>query len=173
MFQIGEVVSYGTMGICTIVDIRMESLTRAGVKKQEYYVLRPASSPTCMTYVPTGNSQLTAKIRRIMTKEEIDAMIDSVQGQCVEWIEDTRQRADAYQRILSGGISAKLLMLIGCLYLEKKNRSKGGKKFCSTDEKILSSAERIVSEEFSYALQIPEKEVSAYIANRMENDKKR
>ena len=169
MFQIGEVVSYGTMGVCTIVDIRMESLSRAGVKKQEYYVLQPASAPTCMTYVPTGNAQLVAKIRRIMTQEEIDAMVDSVQGQCVEWIDDTRQRADAFQKILSGGISARLLMLIGCLYLEKKNRAKGGKKFCATDEKILSSAERMVSEEFSYALEIPQNKVSAYIAEKLGN----
>lgn len=168
MYQIGEVVSYGTTGICTIEDIRMESLSRVGARKQEYYVLRPAATPTCVTYVPTANEALTAKMRRVMTGEEIDRMIDSVKGQSLDWIEDTRQRADAYQKVLSGGISGELLKLISCLYLEKKKRSKGGKKFCATDEKILSSAERMVSEEFAYALQITEKQVSAYIADRME-----
>lgn len=167
MYQIGEVVSYGTTGICTIVDIRMESLSRTGARKQEYYVLRPMATPTCVTYVPTGNPALTGKMRQIMTGEEIDRMIDSVKGQSLEWIEDTRQRAESYQRILSGGISGELLKLISCLYLEKKNRSKGGRKICVTDEKLLSSAERMVSEEFAYALQIPEKQVSAYIADRM------
>lgn len=170
MFQIGEVVSYGTTGICTIEDIRCESLSRAGVKKQEYYVLRPAATPTCITYVPVGNEKLVGKIRRIMTREEIDQMIDSVKGQSLPWIEDTRQRSEAYQRVLSGGISGELLKLISCLYLEKKNRACGGKKFCATDEKILSSAERMVSEEFSYALQIGEKQVAPYIAGRMGED---
>ena len=168
MYQIGEVISYGTTGICTIVDIRMESLSRTGARKQEYYVLQPIATPTCVTYVPTGNAALTGKMRQIMTGEEIDRMIDSVKGQSMEWIEDTRQRAESYQRILSGGISGDLLKLISCLYLEKKNRSKGGRKICVTDEKILASAERMVSEEFAYALQIPEKQVSAYIADRME-----
>ena len=168
MHQIGEVVSYGTTGICTIVDIRMESLSRSGARKQEYYVLRPMATPTCVTYVPTGNEALTGKMRHVMTGEEIDRMIDSVKGQSLEWIEDTRQRSDAFQKVLNGGISGELLKLISCLYLEKKSRGKGGKKFCATDEKLLSSAERMVSEEFAYALQIPEKEVSAYIANRME-----
>ena len=167
MFQIGEVVSYGATGICTIEDIRMESLSRSGVKKQEYYILRPAASPTCTTYVPTANETLTAKMRRVLCKDEIDAMILSVKGRQLEWIDDTRRRADAFGQILAGGISTELLKLIGCLYLEKKARSKGGKKFCATDEKILSSAERMVSEEFAYALQIAEKEVSAYIADRM------
>lgn len=169
MYQIGEVVSYGTTGVCTIEDIRMESLSRAGARKQEYYVLRPLATPTCVTYVPTGNEALTGKMRPVMTRDAIGQMIEAVHGETLPWIEDTRQRAEAYQKILNGGISSELLRLIGCLYLEKKNRTRGGKKFCATDEKILSSAERIVGEEFAYALQIPEKEVSAYIAERMEH----
>jgi len=167
MYHIGEVVSYGTTGICTIEDIRMESLSRSGANKQEYYVLRPKATPTCVTYVPTGNAVLLGKMRRIMSCDEINQMIDTIRGQSLEWIEDTRQRAETYQKILSGGITAELLKLISCLYLEKQNRIRGGKKFCATDEKILSSAERIVSEEFSYALRITEKEVSSYIAGRM------
>jgi len=167
MYQIGEVVSYSTTGLCTIVDIRIESMSRSGARKQEYYVLRPMATPSCVTYVPTANPVLTGKMRRILTCGEIEQMISSVKGQSMEWIEDTRQRAEAYQRVLSGGISPDLLKLISCLYLEKKSRSQGGRKFCATDEKILTSAERILSEEFAYALQIPEKEVSEYIANRM------
>ena len=168
MFQIGQVVSYGTMGICTIEDIRQEALSRAGVKKQEYYVLRPLATPTCITYVPTASEKLTARMRCVMTGQQIDAMIDGVKGQSLPWIEDARQRAEAFQQVVAGGISGDLLKLIACLYMEKKSRSQDGKKFCATDEKMLSSAERMVSEEFAYALQIPEKEVSAYIAQRME-----
>ncbi len=171
MFQIGEVVSYGTTGICTVEDIRMESLSR-GVPKQEYYILRPVATPTCITYVPTGNEALMSKMRRVLTKQEIDEMILSVRDECLEWIEDARHRSDSYSRIVSRGISAELLKLIGCLYLEKKSRNKGGKKFCATDEKILSSAERMVSEEFAFALDIPQKQVAAYIAEKMGKDMK-
>jgi len=169
MFQIGEVVSYGATGICTIEDIRMESLSRAGTRKQEYYILRPAATPTCTTYVPVANEALTARMRRIFTKQQIDQLIESVRDSRLEWIEDIRRRADTYGQILSGGISAELLKLIGCLYLEKKSRGQGGRKFCATDEKILSSAERMVSEEFSYALEIPQNKVSAYIAEKLGN----
>lgn len=168
MFQIGQVVSYGTTGICTIEDIRQEALSRSGVKKQEYYVLRPLSAPTCTTYVPTSSEKLLSKMRCVMDKAKIDAMIDSTGGESLTWIEDTRQRADAFQQVIAGGISGELLKLIGCLYLEKKSRTQDGKKFTAADEKMLSSAERMVSEEFAYALQIPEKEVSAYIAKRLE-----
>ena len=167
MYQIGEVVSYGATGICTIEDIRMESLSRAGTKKQNYYILRPAATPTCTTYVPVENETLTGKMRRVLTKGEIDGMIASAGGEKLEWIDDTRRRADAFSQIVAKGISADLLKLISCLYLEKKARNKGGRKFCATDEKLLSSAERMVSEEFAYALQIPQSKVSAYIAEKL------
>lgn len=169
MFQIGEVVSYGATGICTIEDIREEALSRAGTRKQTYYILRPNASPTCITYVPVTNETLTAKMRRVYTRDEIDRLIDSIRGQKLLWIEDTRRRADAFGQILSKGISGELLKLIACLYLEKRSRAKGGKKFCATDEKLLSSAERMVSEEFSYSLQIPQNQVSAYIAEKLGN----
>ncbi len=167
MYQIGDVVSYGTTGVCSIVDIRMDSMTRAG-KKQEFYILQPLATPTCTTMVPTGNETLLLKMRRVLTKDEIDAMLTSVRGQRLAWIEDTRQRAETYTQILSDGITGELLKLISCLYLEKKSRSQTGRKFCLTDEKLLSSAQRMVSEEFAYSLQIPKNQVAPYIAERME-----
>lgn len=167
MFQVGEVVSYGATGICTIEDLKVLSLSRAGTNKQEYYILRPIAAPSCITYVPTANEALIAKMRRVFTAKQIDELILSVKGEQLEWIEDTRHRADAFGQIVAGGISADLLKLIGCLYLEKKARNEAGKKFCATDEKILSSAERIVSEEFAYALKIGQHEVSAYIAEKL------
>lgn len=168
MFQIGQIVSYGATGICTVEDIRYESLSKAGTRKQEFYVLRPVSTPTCTTFVPTSNSQLTGKMRCIFTQEQIDSLIASVRGQRLDWIEDTRQRAESFGQILSRGISGDLLKLISCLYLEKMARGKAGRKFCATDEKLLANAERMVSEEFSYALQIPKSQVASYIAEKME-----
>lgn len=168
MFQIGQVVSYGATGVCTIEDIRYESLSRAGTRKQEYYILRPVSAPSCTTFVPTGNPKLLAKMRNVFSKQEIDALLDSIRGKQLDWIPDTRQRAEVFGQILSGGITAELLKLISCLYLEKQTRSQGGRKFCATDEKLLSTAERMVSEEFSYSLGIPQNKVTSYIADRIE-----
>lgn len=172
MYQIGEVISYGATGICTIEDIRMESLSRAGTKKQSYYILRPVATPTCITYVPVANAALTAKMRRVFTKEQIDTLLHSVGDERLEWIEDTRDRAEVFGDILFRGISADLLKLIACLYLEKKSRIEGKQRFCAADEKLLSSAERIVSEEFAYALKIPQKQVAAYIAGQIGKETK-
>ncbi len=166
MFQIGEVVAYGATGICAIEDIRLMSMSRSGIKKQEYYVLKPLATPTCLTYVPTA-SPLTEKMRRVLSRDAIDAMLDSIRGQRIEWIEDTRQRADVFGGIISRGLTAELLLLISCLYLEKKSCSGKGRRFGTADDRLLNSAERVVSEEFSYALQIKPSQVSAYIAEHL------
>jgi len=167
MFRIGEVVSYGATGVCTIEGIEVMSLSRSRSGKQEYYILRPIASPTCVTYVPTANEALTAKMRPIYTKEQIDALLLSVKDEQIEWIEDTRRRTDTFAPIVSKGMSAQLLKLIACLYLEKQSRNASGRKFCATDEKLLNSAERIVKEEFSHALGIEQEQVTAYIAEKL------
>lgn len=166
MFQIGEVVAYGATGVCTIDDIRLMSMSRSGTKKQEYYVLRPAATPTCLTYVPTS-SPLTEKMRRVLSKDQIDAMLSEIHGQALDWIDDARRRADSFGAIISGGLTAELLKLIGCLYEEKQACSGRGRRFSTADDRLLASAERVVSEEFSYALQISPGEVSSYIAEKL------
>ena len=168
MFQVGQVVSYGASGVCTVEAIEMRSMSRAGTKKQEYYVLRPMSSPSCLTYVPTGNETLTARMRCVLSREEIDAMLRRIRDDRLPWIEDPRQRAEQYGAILSAGLSEELLKLISCLFLEKKACAAKGKRFGAADERLLTAAERVVSEEFAYTLQIRPNQVSAYIAARME-----
>ena len=166
MFQIGEVVAYGATGICTIEEIRLMSMSRSGVKKQEYYVLKPMATPTCLTYVPVS-SPMTERMRRVLTAEQIDAMLDSVRDQRMEWIENVRQRADVFGGIIARGVSAELLQLIGCLFLEKRSCSDQGRRFSAADDRLLSSAERVVSEEFAYSLQIKPNQVTDYIAQRL------
>lgn len=166
MFQIGEIVAYGATGVCTIEDIRLMSMSRSGVKKQEYYVLKPMATPTCLTYVPVS-SPMTERMRRVLSASQIDAMLDAVREQRIDWIEDARQRAEVFGGIVSSGLTERLLLLIGCLYAEKKTCYGQGRRFSAADDRLLCSAERVVSEEFAYSLQIRPNQVTAYIAQRL------
>lgn len=167
MFQAGDVVSYGATGVCTVEDVKELSLSGHASACKEYYILRPVAAPSCVTYVPTASEKLVGKMRQILTREQIDALLLSVKGQQLAWVEDTRHRTEHYGQILSKGVTTDLLKLIACMYLEKKERQSAGKKFSYTDEKLLAAAERIVSEEFAYALNIPQSEVSQYIAEKI------
>lgn len=170
MFQIGDVVAYGATGVCTIDDICLTSLSRGGTKKQEYYILRPIATPTCLTYVSTANALLVGRMRPILSKDEIHAMLDSIRSNPLQWIDDAKLRAETFGEILAAGLTCDLLRLIGCLYLAKKACNSRGRRFSTADERLLSTAEKVVNDEFSYVLGIKPEQVTAYVADHLKQE---
>lgn len=163
MFEKGQMVVYGTSGVCRIEDIREERFSAASRETHLYYVLKPLDSPASTKYVPVHNDQLIAKMRPVPGKEEIDAMLRSTQTSPVSWISDPRHRTEAYTRIFAGGVGADLIALIRCLRGKKQERVNAGKRLYAADEKLLAAAEQMVCDEFAYALEIDKADVPGYI----------
>jgi hypothetical protein len=60
VFQISDVIVYGTQGVCRITEI--EEKTIGGVKKS-YYVLKPVHDNGATIYAPTNNEAVLKKMR--------------------------------------------------------------------------------------------------------------
>lgn len=165
MFEINDVIAYGTTGICKIEDIRSEKLF-SGEKKIMYYILKPIYSPLSTVYVPVDNDKMTVKMRYILTKNEIDDMIKQAKDKNIEWISDDQLRASLFNEIMSNGICADLLTLVKCLYDRKQQLAQTNKKFHAADERVLLAAEKSIKEEFAYVLEIDVDDVGNYILNR-------
>lgn len=75
MFQINDVIIYGSQGVCEIIGI--EEKTVGGAKKN-YFVLKPINDQGSTIYAPTDNALVLKKMRRLLTVEEIHALIDSM-----------------------------------------------------------------------------------------------
>ena len=56
----------------------------------------------------------------------------------------------------------------GCIYERKSVLTEKGKKLTSADDNVLTSAEKLVREEFAYTLGITEDEVGEYIREKIE-----
>lgn len=164
-FSKDDFVVYGKNGVCFIEDIK--TMDFAG-EKGEYYVLRPKSNGTSTVYVPLAKEELVAKMRPIMTKDEIDSLLESTRGKEIEWIDAKNLRYESFNSILSGGNSRDLLLLVSCIYLKKKEKIAAGKQLSSTDENILKAAERLVEEEFAFALRCSVDRVVKYIKDKLE-----
>lgn len=65
----GDRVVYGIHGVCRVVDVESRVIDR---KTMEYYVLEPAGQEDAKFYVPTRNPAAVAKMRKVLTKEEIN-----------------------------------------------------------------------------------------------------
>ena len=161
-FDIGEHVSYGINGMCNIEDIRPMQLSQS-VEKMMYYILRPESNPKSTIFVPVNNQKLVSKMRELMTKDEINAMLVRMKDRTLEWEKDVRFRTESFHEILSNGVNQDLILMIRCLHRKRQELVQLGKKLPARDSKTLKTAERLVEEEFAHVLQIKCEEVSDYI----------
>lgn len=161
-FDIGEYVSYGINGMCNIEDIRPMQLSQS-VETMMYYILRPESNPKSTIFVPVNNQKLVSKMRELMTKDEINAMLVRMKDRTLEWEKDVRFRTESFHEILNNGVNQDLILMIRCLHRKRQELVQLGKKLPARDSNTLKTAERLVEEEFAHVLHIKCEEVSDYI----------
>ena len=165
MFKVNDTIIYGTEGVCQILAIEENDFV--GVKKT-YYVIKRLEKDSAITYVPTDSEALVAKMRTLLTKEEINELIDLLADEPSKWIENERDRKEAYKAILSSGNRFALLKMIRDIHLERVNREAMHKRLHMIDEHFLRDAEQCLYSEFRYVLNIRQEEIIPYILARIE-----
>jgi len=106
-------------------------------------------------------------MRPLLTREEINALLDDADTVRMDWVEDRNERAMLYRTVTGGGDRKELVRLLACLMRKKQERIAMGKRLSSMDENFLQECVRLVQEEFSMVLGIPEREVGPYIQERL------
>ncbi len=162
MYNIGDKVLYGALGVMEIVDITDQTVADV---TRKYYVLKEISSASSsLTYIPVENGELVAQMKPLLTKEEIiDVIKEAKASPALDWVEDNRARSEVYKRILASGDRVKMLVMINSIYRTGKRREEEGKKNYIADENTMKRAEKIVYSEFSLVLGMPECEVQEFI----------
>lgn len=155
---------YAAQGVCKIADIVVQEVCN---ESAEYYVLQPVYSETAKIFVPLNSHVLTSRMRRVLTKDEIHEMLDTIPNQKSEWIENEHLRKDRYKEILQSADRVAIICMIKELYLYKNRLSEQGKKLHASDEKFFKEAEKLLYEEFALVLGIDTKEVLPYIKKRL------
>lgn len=166
MYQIGETVLYGTEGVCRIDEI--QEMKCCGTKAA-YYVLKPVYRAGATIYVPLDNERLVGRMRRVLSRAEIDELLRCVTQEELPWIEDANERRQEYGRILTEGDRCEVVRLIRLLYLRRQTLVSAGKHLRSSDDQLLREAEKLLNDEFALVLNIPQREVPEYIRTHIEN----
>lgn len=164
MFCQGNRVIYGMHGVCVILGCENRLVDR---KQVEYYVLEPLKQPGDRYYVPTQNAAAVAKMKPLLTKKELDALLAS-QNQAEDvWIADENQRKQRYRELITGGDRSALLAMIKALHTHKDVQLTQGRRLHLCDENFLRDAENLLGGEFSLILGIAPNEVGTYITNKL------
>lgn len=166
MFKVHDVIVYGTQGIYQIADIEEKAIS--GMKKT-YYVLKSVNDSASTIFAPTDNEHVLKKMRRLLSKAEINQLIDSMPDEGFVWIKNDKDRKDHYRKILAGGEHVELIKMIKSIYTHKKERAAEEKRLHMVDEQFFKSAEQILYNEFQYVLDLDNKDdLLRYIFSRIE-----
>jgi CarD family transcriptional regulator len=156
MYKTGDYVTYKENGICRIAE-----------ETEEYYILQPVYSHNMTVYVPKKSQDLVNLMCRVLTKEEINQIIQETENSQYTWIEDSKARAEYFNKLLRSGDKAAVLWLVKALSLHKIEVEKKKRSFYASDKRILAAAEKVITEEFAFVLGIAPEEVIPYIVNKL------
>lgn len=164
-FQRGDRVVYGIHGVCRIDDIESKTVDR---KIARYYVLHPCAQTDATYYVPVGNAAAVAKMRKLLTAQQLEALLssDGIRDDC--WIEEENLRKEQYRKLIARADCAELIGMIRALHLHRRRQQEAGKKFHICDENFLKDAQRLICGEVSQIVGIAPEEVENYLRERLE-----
>lgn len=164
MYQIGDQVVYGIHGVCRVADQEERVVDR---KRVTYLVLEPVSQDGSRYLVPAHNEAAMAKLRKMLTREELNGLLQSeeIHGDC--WIRDENLRKQTYREKISGGDRASLMQMICTLYRHKEAQQAAGKKVHQCDENFLRDAEKLLAGEAAIVLDMEYPQALAYIREKL------
>lgn len=160
MFQIGDYVVHESNGVCEVSDICEMALDGRGSEKK-YYVLVPYGDQGGRTFTPVDSQKV--RMRPVMTKEEINHLIEIIpQVDCITEDND-KLRAVKYKEALAAFDAEKLLEIIKTVYLGRQRRVRSGRKVLTGDEKYFQIAEKKLYDEIAFVFSESTDDVKKWI----------
>ena len=147
MYQNGECVIYGVHGVCRVVGREKQTVNR---KRIEYLILEPLSHSESRFYLPASSEAALAKLRKVLTAQELADLLESREIRQFEWIPEENLRKQHYKELVANWDRSGILKMICALYRYRTEQFAAGKKFHQCDDNFLRDAEKMVSTEISY-----------------------
>lgn len=163
MFSVGDTIIYGSMGVCTVEDIRVPSMPGAD---RRCYVLRPHYVSGSTVYAPIEGNPV--RMRALLSAKEARALVDSLPQ--IPAFPESKERQELYDTCRAAIKSADSFILAKLLKTlhEKKRRLAAQRKLIpSTEKEYFETAEKMLHGEIATALEMPITEVEGYIAQRL------
>ncbi len=162
-FAIGDLVVYGETGVCRVDDVVEKEFVDGVVK---CYKLCPLYQ-SCMIFTPVENGNVF--MRPIVTRDEVDALIDSIRGTEPEIFEvgAPRELSDRYDKIIKQHDCGALIELTRSIYAKRALMQSRKKKLSAVDERYMKKAEDLLFGELAAALGIDKYSVGEYLESKV------
>ncbi len=163
MFQNGDLIIYGTRGVCRVTAVG--TLIIPGVPKDRvYYTLEPYYTGG-MIYVPVESAGNV--MRPIMSREEVRALLSCIPEIEELWVPDEKQREHMYKESIRRCDNRKLIQIIKTIYRRNQHRMSEGKKVTTTDTKYFKLAEENLYGELAVSFDMEKENVKNLVVERL------
>lgn len=162
-FEVGEHLVYGLHGVC-----RLEEITVDGASGETTYVLQPLGDKRCRLFIPCGNEICLSKMRKVLSREEAEALILEMPHMEENWISQESQRKMVFADILKRGDRREIAQLIKTISLTEIRLKEKGKRLYRVDEKTMKDAKKILYGEFAHVLGMKFEDVEPYVLEKIQ-----
>lgn len=168
MYQVGQLIIYGTTGVCRVKDVKPAPKS-ADAEDRLYYTLEPLYQ-TCLIYAPVDGKVF---MRPVISRTEAEKLIDGipdVEPQVCS-IRDLRQLREHYEAAIRSHDCAELIALSMSIYKKKRLAAQQKRRLGQTDQRFMKQAEELLFGELAAALDIQPEQVPDYISARTDYDR--
>lgn len=166
MYQVGELVSYGSTGVCRVSEI-INQISPDG-EERTYYVMQSLYK-ACVISVPVDSDKVF--IRPIISRDEAERLIELIPTlDCPAFHSRvSRELSEHYTTLLKSHDCQDWMEMTISIYTKKQALLSQKRKFGSVDGRYLKQAEELLFGELAAALDIPKDEVRGYIGAKLES----
>lgn len=164
MYQSGEFVVYGVHGVCRVVGKEKQLVNR---KRTEYLVLEPLAQNESRFYLPTQNPTAMGKLKAVLSRAELDALMNSGEIRQDCWIQEENLRKQHYRDLIGSGDRVALLRMVSALYRYKDEQAAAGRKFHQCDDNFLRDAEKLLCSEISLVMELEPDQARDYLRKQL------
>lgn len=97
MYQVGDQVVYGFHGVCRVVNMEKQVIDK---KAEIFLVLEPADQNGSQYLVPTSSEVAMSKLYAVLTREELEEMLQSQYIRQDAWIREENIRKQTYRELI-------------------------------------------------------------------------
>lgn len=160
MYKSGEQVVYGIHGVCTVTDVEQRVVDRQRIT---YLALEPVGQPGAKYLVPTHNAAAMSKLSPILSKEQLEGLLNSPDVHEDAWIRDENARKQHYRELISSGDRTALMRMCATLYRHRDQQAAAGRKVHLCDDNFLRDAEKLLCSEISLVMELEYDEARSYL----------
>lgn len=164
MYQVGELLVYGSYGVCRFLKEDRQVVDR---KKVTYLVLEPLGQENARFMVPAHNTVAMSKLRKLPQREELEALLDPPEIRNEAWVTDENRRKQLYRELIGSGDRERLLSMMRAVVRHKEAQAAAGRKCHICDDNFLRDAEKLMIGQIAVVMEMDQEEAKTFLRKKL------